>query len=324
MLSSGTSIGIDQRWFVTDLSLFVVGMTVIVAIFLGIAKTSMIVDQLKPSPNVKAASTQKIILPVSSTDAQPPVLSARSFIVNDVKSQTVLASNNPEERLLPASTTKIMTALIALDQYQLSDVVTVGPSVGNGQKPELIPGESLTVENLLYAMLINSDNDAAIAIADFDPHSHAHFIDLMNQKALILGLTNTHYVNVAGFDDPAQFTTVSDLAKLGAYAMSQPLFSRVVGTKASEIYSVDQEHRHPLTNINQLLGEIPGVRGIKTGYTEAAGENLVTDVVRDGHELIFVVLGSKDRFGETKKLIDWTFANFRWEEKEVETSPTDQ
>lgn len=292
----------------------------------GIAALLMFMPSLKingsvffstPSPEVKSATAENIAVtpaPVVAADLSVPEVTARAFVVRDVASGTILASQSADVRLLPASTTKIMTALVALDLFKLGDVVTVGEVIADGQKVGLVPGEKMTVENLLYAMLVESGNDAAYALADFDPKGREHFVELMNQKGVQLGLTGTHFTNPAGLDDQDQFTTATDLATLGVAAMGHPAFARIVGTQQSVIFSVDQSISHPLTNLNELLGKIPGVRGIKTGYTEAAGENLVTDVVRDGHELITVVLKSKDRFGDTEKLVNWAYSNFNWQD----------
>lgn len=301
------------RSVTNQLSLAVIGLSVLIVSLQPVYHPAPIQRPI-PTPSVQAASVTRLFLPVNSSQTPPPKLTARAYFIQDPVSGTVLVSQNPDLRLLPASTTKITTALVALSSYRLDDIVTVG-SVGNGQTPQLVTGEKITVENLLYAMLLNSDNDAALALANFDPLGYAHFVSLMNQKVQSLGLVNTHFTNPAGFDHPDHYSTVSDLARIGTYAMSQPLFSRIVGTKISEIFSADQKHKHLLSNLNELLGEIPGVRGIKTGFTEAAGQNLVTDVVRDGRELIFVVLGSTDRFGESKSLVNWAFSNFVWQDQ---------
>jgi D-alanyl-D-alanine carboxypeptidase (penicillin-binding protein 5/6) len=263
-------------------------------------------------PEVESASTQQPPIPINSENLPAPIISAKSFIVKDADSGTVLTSQNENEKLFPASTTKILTALVALEEYRLEDVVTIGHLVGSNLKPTFVTGEKITVENLLYALLVESNNDAAYALADYNPAGRNDFIRLMNEKVKELGLTNTHFVNPAGFDDPGQYTSASDLALIGAFAMSHPVFARIVGTEASEVFSADQSTQHSLVNINQLLGSLPGVRGIKTGYTEAAGENLVTDVVRDDHEIIAVVLGSKNRFEDTQALVNWAYSNFTW------------
>ncbi|KKT75587.1 MAG: Serine-type D-Ala-D-Ala carboxypeptidase [Microgenomates group bacterium GW2011_GWA2_44_7] len=241
-------------------------------------------------PSISTYNQSSIIVPQLKPQAlELPEITAKSFIALDKTSGVVLASRNENTRLLPASITKVVTALVALDMFKLNDVVTVNEIVTTGQRVGLLKGEKMSVENLLYAMLVESGNDAAYALADFDPLGRAHFIQQMNEKVSKLGL-----------------------AQLGIIAMSNPSFARIVGTQQSVIFSADQKVEHRLTNINQLLGKIPGIRGIKTGYTEAAGENLVTDVIRDNNEIITVVLSSKDRFGDTEKLVNWAYVNFEW------------
>ena len=264
-------------------------------------------------PSISTYNQSSIIVPQLKPQAlELPEITAKSFIALDKTSGVVLASRNENTRLLPASITKVVTALVALDMFKLNDVVTVNEIVTTGQRVGLLKGEKMSVENLLYAMLVESGNDAAYALADFDPLGRAHFIQQMNEKVSKLGLKDFFFINPAGFDGLGQFSTAADIAQLGIIAMSNPSFARIVGTQQSVIFSADQKVEHRLTNINQLLGKIPGIRGIKTGYTEAAGENLVTDVIRDNNEIITVVLSSKDRFGDTEKLVNWAYVNFEW------------
>ena len=138
------------------------------------------------------------------------------------------------------------------------------------------------------------------------------FIAAMNIKAKELGLKNTLFINPSGLDSDGQLTTSTDLIRASAYAIKNPEFARIVATKAITVKSVDEKYVHNLKNINRLLGEVDGVKGIKTGYTEGAMENLVTYVERDGRRIMTAVLGSKDRFGESKNLIEWIFANYTW------------
>jgi D-alanyl-D-alanine carboxypeptidase (penicillin-binding protein 5/6) len=136
----------------------------------------------------------------------------------------------------------------------------------------------------------------------------------MNQKAVELHLANSNFTNPAGLDDPSHYSTARDLIRASWVAMQDPRFARMVGTKSMTVASVDGKIQHKLTNINELLGVIDGVAGVKTGWTAAARENLVTYIVRNGHPVLIAVLGSQDRFGETKQMIDWIFGNFNWQE----------
>jgi D-alanyl-D-alanine carboxypeptidase len=140
------------------------------------------------------------------------------------------------------------------------------------------------------------------------------FITAMNLKAKQYGLNDSYFTNPSGLDGNTQVTTALDLAKISEEAMKKPIFAQIVGTKALTVKSVEGGFSHKLTNINRLVGEVEGVLGVKTGWTEEARENLVTYLERDGKKIMIVVLGSQDRFGETKELINWIFANYEWKE----------
>lgn len=234
----------------------------------------------------------------------PPDLSAKAAIVLDADSQVILLSKNPDLRFSMASTTKIMTALTALDHYKPNDVLTVKTYGVEGSGLGLIPGSQLTFKDLLYAMMLPSANDAAVAIADNYPGGKEAFVKKMNEKALLLHLTNTHFADPAGLNDDGNYTTVIDLSRLSSYAMKNKLFAEVVGTKEKVIYTTSYSMEYPLSNLNKLLGT-KGVNGVKTGTTEGAGEVLVTSMTNNGHTYIIVVMNSKDRFADTTELVDF-------------------
>lgn len=253
--------------------------------------------------------------PINVTGVYPgSEISAYGVVVQDVDSAVFLYKRNENEPLPPASTTKILTALVALDAYSLDDILTVKTATNDGQIIGLISGERLTAENLLYGMLIASGNDAAWTLAENYPGGVEKFVVAMNKKAKELHLNNSFFVNPVGYDDPNQKMTALDLVRLAAVALSNKTVAKMVAIPEITISDVTHTYFYPLKNINQLLGKIPGVGGIKTGWTEEAGENLVTIVERDGHRVIIAMLHSRDRFGETAKLIDWTFNSYRWEE----------
>ncbi|MBI4062538.1 D-alanyl-D-alanine carboxypeptidase [Candidatus Gottesmanbacteria bacterium] len=241
-------------------------------------------------------------------------ITASAIVIVDVDSSVVMFERNANLLLSPASTTKIMTALVALDTYDLDEVLTVKNLLTDGQSMKLVVGEKLTVENLLYGTLVASGNDAAFVLADNYPGGVDAFVVAMNEKAKKLKLTKTHFTNPMGFDDAGHKMSAMDLANLARVALANPTVSKMVAIPQITISDVSHTYYHPLTNINELLGKIPGVGGIKTGWTEEAGENLVTLVERNGHNVILVVLHSDDRFAETTALIDWIFGNFRWED----------
>lgn len=253
--------------------------------------------------------------PVHVTGQYPgEEITATGIVIMDVDSGIVLFQRNENIQLSPASTTKIMTALVALDSYKLDDVLTVRNLANDGQSMKLVVGERMSVENLLYGALIQSGNDAAYVLADNYPGGVENFVAAMNQKAKDLHLTQTYFTNPVGYDDPNHKMTPTDLARLARAALGNPTIAKMVAIPQITISDVTHSYFHPLFNVNTLLGKIPGVGGIKTGWTEEAGENLVTLMERNGHKIILVVLHSQDRFGETSLLIDWVFSNFRWDD----------
>jgi serine-type D-Ala-D-Ala carboxypeptidase (penicillin-binding protein 5/6) len=251
--------------------------------------------------------------PVNTTGVFPgDDITATGIVILDADSGVYLYKRNEDMLLSPASTTKILTALVALDSYQLDDVVTVGNTVNDGQTMGLLQGERMTVENLLYGALIHSGNDAAYALAEHFPGGVPAFVGAMNRKAKEIHLTNSTFTNPVGYDDPAHQMTAIDLSRLASVALNNKTIVKMVGIPAITISDVTHTYYHSLKNVNELLGKVPGVSGIKTGWTQNSGENLVTLVDRNGHRVILVVLKSADRFGETVKLIDWVFANYAW------------
>lgn len=267
------------------------------------AKESNLTEAIAPLPVLAA-----------QTEAEVPTFTAASIMAVDVDSGVTLFEKNPDEVLYPASTTKMLTALVALEIYKLDEVVTVPAKTIDGQKMGLVAGETILVENLLKGMLIWSANDAAETLAAYHPQGYYGFIDAMNEKAIELHMTNSHFTNASGLENPQHVSTARDMARVAKAAMNNPFFSEIVATKKVTVTSVDGTHVHRLTNLNKLIGTVDGVIGIKTGYTEHARENLVTYVERDGKRIVIALLGSEDRFGETKTLIDWVYGSYRWQE----------
>ena len=263
-------------------------------------KISPTVTPVAPAPRLKDNS------------ATPSAYTARSAIAVDMESQQILFSKDEKLQLWPASTTKLMTAVVVLEAFQPDDIVTVKSPVSSGSSMGLIDGEKITVENLLYGLLVQSANDAAYALARHHPNGQGEFVGLMNQKAEELGLENTHFFDPAGFDNDKQFTTASDLAKISLYALQNKLIAKIVSIPLITVPDTDYIRFHQLRNVNQLLGTVPGVAGVKTGWTENAKENLVNLTKRNGHSVLTVILGSDDRFGETRVLTDWVFNNYDW------------
>lgn len=239
-----------------------------------------------------------------------PLISAEGSYIVDLPSFTPVFQKNKNEKLFPASTTKILTALVAYDVYKPDQVITVKRTINDGQVMGLVVGEKITVENLLYGMLVYSGNDAAYVLAD--NYNYDKFINLMNKKAQALKMKDSHFVNPNGLDDARQYTTPFDLSLAARELLKNQYLAKIVSTKQITISDVDFKYFHQLTNVNQLLGEIAGIGGLKTGYTEEAGENLVSFYKMDGHQFVIVIMKSQDRFADTKNVVNWIEDNIAY------------
>jgi len=288
----------------------IVSFFLIGSLAVSLTKKEEFIPSKTPEPLIEVYSP----LPVLTKTANFPVLSAQSALAIDINSRVTLYEKNPDTPYLPASTTKIITALTAMDYYPLDAVVTVGRNPVVGQKMGLVTGEQINIESLLDGLLIFSANDAAEVLAANFPGGRDEFIMAMNEKARQFNLDNSHFKNPSGLDGNGQVATARDLIRIAEIAMKNIKFAQIVGTKEKTVTSVDGRIVHKLVNINELIGEVPGVLGVKTGWTENARENLVTYLERDGKRVMIAIMGSQDRFGETKELISWIFENYKWEE----------
>ncbi len=240
-------------------------------------------------------------------------LSAQAIYVVDVPSAAVLLTKLPEEPRYPASTTKLMTALVARDSYPLDTFLTVTSEASTaGSVIGLEPGERLPLRDLLSAMLIQSGNDAAQVIADNYPGGETAFMQAMNQKATALHLNNSWFSNATGIDTGGHRSTARDLALLAREVMKDPLLSEIVGTRSETISDELQLRFHQLRNTNALLGSELGVIGIKTGTTEEAGEVLIAQFRDQGREVMIVVMGSQDRYADTRRIWQWIQDHYIW------------
>lgn len=268
---------------------------------------------LNPEP-VRPLTKVYSPLPVLSETVDFPILSAQSALAVDLTSGVILYEKNPDTPYLPASTTKIITALTAMDYYPQDAVLTVDKISVMGQKMGLVTGEQITAASLLDGLLIFSANDAAEVLADNFPGGREEFVAAMNIKARRFNLENSYFTNPTGLDGDSQVATARDLIRIAEIAMKNVKFANIVGTKSKVVSSIDGKIIHKLTNINELIGEVPGVLGVKTGWTQNARENLVTYLERDGKRVMITIMGSQDRFGETKELINWIFENYSWQQ----------
>lgn len=247
-----------------------------------------------------------LLTPVSHFTDNAPDVSAASCIVMAGDGQTVYEKNADERRLI-ASTTKLMTALVVLEHAFLDEAVTVRARhcAVEGSSMYLVPDTSYTVRELLLGLLLASGNDAASALAEHVAGSEPAFAALMNEKAAELGLTNTHYVNPHGLDDPGHYSTARDLARLMLAGLENADFRILVGTQTAGVR--DQYY----VNHNRLLRECPGCFGGKTGYTMAAGRCLVSCCRRDGLCFVTVTLHDPDDWRDHCALYDWAYRSYR-------------
>lgn len=239
-------------------------------------------------------------------------LSAHSAVVLDGATGRVLFEKNAYEERSMASTTKIMTALVALENGSLGDVVTVSRNASGveGSSIWLGVGEKISLENLLYGLMLQSGNDAAVAIAEHVGGSVEGFAEMMNQKAAELGANNTHFMNPSGLDQEGHYTTAYDLALITRHAMSNEMFRTIVSTKNKTIPWEGHEFSRTLKNHNKLLSLYEGCDGVKTGFTKKTGRCLVSSATRNGSQLIAVTLNAPDDWNDHMSLLDEAFGAY--------------
>lgn len=264
------------------------------------------------------------LIEVSSSPVEEPNINSRAAIVYERTSGKVLFEKNENEKRKMASTTKIMTAIIVLENSNLNDVVTVSAKAAGtgGSRLGLHKNDKVSVRDLLYGLLLCSGNDAAVALAEYVSGSVAEFAVLMNSKTTLLGLTSTHFVTPHGLDNDEHYTTAYELAIITDYALKQKEFCNYVGTKNYTV-SINGNPKN-LSNTNELLGNLSGVYGVKTGFTNGANRCLVTAVKRDNMDIICIVLGAdtkKNRTLDSIQLIEYAFGNFKMVDigKEIRT-----
>jgi len=275
-------------------------------------KESLLKIQILPSPLPPLTVSRYPILKQQFS----PLISAKGAVIVDPETKVVLFAKNPNLRFSSASTTKIMTAITALQAFSLNQEMVVFEHINDGSVIGLKIHERMTFENLLYGMLLPSGNDAALTIAQNYQGGLKEFIKKMNQNAKDWYLYNTHFEDPTGLDD-GNFTTSVDLARLASVAKKNPTFSKVVSTKNKIITDVSGTEKYDLENLNKLLG-IDGIDGIKTGYTEEAGQVLVTSktyfdpLENKKRSIIVVVMGSQDRFSDTQNLLNLASGNITY------------
>lgn len=333
------------------ISIFVFG---IFLVFLGISqyssiKNSQSIDEQKRNlanniPPSSLLPQEEESYPRKKTDASEMNVEAEAAIALDVASNKILFSKNVDNKFAPASLVKLLTAVLVIDNTNFEDIVTISKDIlkTEGKSGNLVAGEKISIKNLLYIALNESSNDATMALAeyvgslpqvsniieeslignDFKKEDSERitktpvekFVSLMNKKAKFLGLENSHFTNPVGLDEPGNYSTAFDLARMTKFVLYYPIVWEILRTQEITVYSQDKKITHNVFNTNKLLGQLPNIEGGKTGFTDNARQSMVLvvgDPIRN-HKVIIVVLRSSDRFGETKRLAEWTFASYEW------------
>jgi D-alanyl-D-alanine carboxypeptidase len=245
--------------------------------------------------------------------AAPPVQARAAYLV-DMDSGRTLYARNADARLAMASTTKITTAILAIQHGHLHDLVRVSRRAATVGESTMVlrTGERLSVHDLLYGLMLNSANDASIALAEHVSGSVESFVVRMNGLARRLHMLNTHYVTPHGLDAPGHYSSARDLATIARYAMRNRLFRQIVSTGSYHIPATPHNREHWLANINYPLFWYPGVDGVKPGDTDNAGLCQVISATRDGHHLMAVLMNTPTLVRDVRTLLDYGSHDFRW------------
>ncbi|WP_138492992.1 D-alanyl-D-alanine carboxypeptidase family protein [Paenibacillus pinistramenti] len=247
-----------------------------------------------------------------SVRLQHPGTHAQAAALIDVESGRLLYSKQGDQILPIASLTKIMTAIVAIENGGLDKQVKVSPNAfgKEGSSIYLKLGEKMTLENMLYGLMLRSGNDAATAIAEHVGGSEQGFVYLMNQKAEMIGLTHTHFANPHGLDHKEHYSTANDLAKLTAYALHNPVFRQIVATREKRAPNPEESWDYIWLNKNKMLRMYEGADGVKTGFTKIARRCLVSSATRNGQQLAAVTLNDGDDWNDHAKMLDFGFQNY--------------
>ena len=282
---------------------------ILLLIVILILKSSVYADDID---DLEIIDWSEDIVETGNTTDEPKI-NSRAAVIYDRKSKKIIWGKSENEKRPMASTTKIMTAIIVLENANLDDIVTASKKAAGtgGSRLGLKTNDKITINNLLYGLLLVSGNDAAVALAEHVGGSIEGFAQKMNDKAKELGLENTNFITPHGLDMPDHYTTAFELAKLTDYALNIEKFANIVNTKSITI-SINGNSK-TLNNTNELLGNLNGVNGVKTGFTNGANRCLVTSINRNGMNIITVVLGAdtkNDRTKDSVKLIEYAYENY--------------
>lgn len=255
--------------------------------------------------------------PIRNSNFQGPVVNAKSFLVYDTKNDKIIFSKDSQKSLPIASLTKLLSAVVAVNQLEPDSIIEVGSAAINVDQEgaDFYLGEKFYFKDLLKAMLVKSSNDAAMAIAkEVEKKTNSNFVDLMNRQALEIGMTHSDFLDPAGLNDSA-YSTAEDLLKLTNHSKKFADIWSSLNLKSADIRSADNKFLHHLHTTDKLLDVLPNIAGGKTGYTDGALGCMILEVrfPEKNTSLVIIVLGSNDRFGDVKKIADWTKTAFRWE-----------
>jgi len=239
-------------------------------------------------------------------------ISAEGGSLIDVNSGRILFEKNGDQRMRIASLTKIMTAIVAIENGNLKDLVTTSDHAfgTEGSSIYLKKGEQLTLENLLYGLMLRSGNDAAVAVAEHVGGSEEGFAFLMNQKAAAIGMTNTYFMNPHGLDHNDHYSTPNDMARLTAYALKNPVFKKIVSTKVKTAPSADEPWDRKWLNKNKLLRMYEYADGVKTGYTKIAKRCLASSATKNNVQLAAITLNAPDDWNDAIQMLEYGFNEF--------------
>lgn len=281
----------------------VYGLFWVAALFLAGFGSPRLVDR----PYAPAHGATVGQLRVWSAAQETPPVSARAYLVYDLDAGQLLLSEQIETPRPPASLAKLMTALLVFERNELTRTVTVvNADLVGGATMGLAAGERLTVEDLLWGLLIPSGNDAAMTLARTAAGTVDRFVAQMNERAAELNLAQTYFVNPHGLDDLGQQSSADDLLRLTLQLWEYPLFRQMVRTVETTVAG------HVLRNTNELLPTFPGAIGVKTGTSEAAGQGIIANIQRNGRQVIIIVLGSRDRYADVRALYAHYRIAYQW------------
>lgn len=266
-------------------------------------------------PDYALVSYVAISYPRLVSEVPAPDITAVSAIAVDRDKGRVLYEKNPDQKLQPASTVKLMSSLVAFKLYNPEDILSVSEecTMVEGTKAYYPSGTSYKAGDLIDMMLIGSTGDSACVLAT-SKVNESEFVDMMNEKASDIGMESTLFSNPIGLDadDGVQYSTARDLYKLAVYATSNSEIKDIVKKSSFLVSSTDETYRVYLPSTNRFLWEVPNTVGIKTGTTQGAGEVLIYEYDDGVKDIVIVVMGSKDRFSDTKRILDWVINSYRW------------